>query len=79
MLGDENYSLCVSVWLMECVYVPECQGTVRGAEPVGNALHMRSNEENNAKHMFSSSHIWMAASNKITRPQHVCEAMHTIC
>ncbi len=34
MLHDEHYSLRVSVWLMEC------QGTVRGAEPVGNALYM---------------------------------------
>ncbi len=61
MLHDEHYSLRVSVWLMEC------QGTVRGAEPVGNALHMRTNEENNAKPLFPSTHIWMTAANTTTR------------
>lgn len=61
MLHDENYSLRVSVWLMEC------QGTVRGAEPIGNALHVRTNVENNAKALFSSTHNWMTAANTITR------------
>lgn len=44
----ELLTLSQRVWLMECLYVrvcPECQGTVRGAEPVGNALHMRTNEK----------------------------------